>query len=355
MSLSAGIDRFQRRHPLSGYPLAVAYKFFDDQGGYLAALLAYYGFISLFPLLLLLTTVLEFVLRDNPELRERIVDSAMSQIPVIGSELGQPGQLSGGTVAVTIGVVGALYGGLGVAVALQNAMNVVWAVPRNDRPDPIRVRLRGMLLLSTVGTAIIGLTVVNGAIAAVDLGTTGKWLSIAGSLVLTAVLFVVAFRIGTVRELGVRDVLPGAIAAAIGWQALQSFGSIYVQHVIANASATTGVFAVVLGLLAFLYIAAILVVFCLEANAVRVDKLYPRSMLTPFTDNVVLTSGDKAAYVAQAKAQRHKGFQEIQVRFDKRSADSRSGDEESPDDQAGSDRSGSDGSGGDGSGSDPDS
>ncbi|HCS57530.1 MAG TPA: ribonuclease BN, partial [Gordonia polyisoprenivorans] len=147
----------------------------------------------------------------------------------------------------------------------------------------------------------------------------------------------------------------GAIAAAIGWQALQSFGSIYVQHVIANASATTGVFAVVLGLLAFLYIAAILVVFCLEANAVRVDKLYPRSMLTPFTDNVVLTSGDKAAYVAQAKAQRHKGFQEIQVRFDKRSADSRSGDEESPDDQAGSDRSGSDGSGGDGSGSDPDS
>ncbi|HCS57331.1 MAG TPA: ribonuclease BN, partial [Gordonia polyisoprenivorans] len=216
MSLSAGIDRFQRRHPLSGYPLAVAYKFFDDQGGYLAALLAYYGFISLFPLLLLLTTVLEFVLRDNPELRERIVDSAMSQIPVIGSELGQPGQLSGGTVAVTIGVVGALYGGLGVAVAIQNAMNVVWAVPRNDRPDPIRVRLRGMLLLSTVGTAIIGLTVVNGAIAAVDLGTTGKWLSIAGSLVLTAVLFVVAFRIGTVRELGVRDVLPGAIAAAIG-------------------------------------------------------------------------------------------------------------------------------------------
>ena len=106
MSLSDRIDRFQRRYPASGYPLAVAYKFFDDQGGYLAALITYYGFVSLFPLLLIFTTVLGIVLRDDPALQERIVDSALSQIPVIGDQLGDPGQFGGGVSHQTIDLRG---------------------------------------------------------------------------------------------------------------------------------------------------------------------------------------------------------------------------------------------------------
>ncbi|MGC4963451.1 YihY/virulence factor BrkB family protein [Gordonia sp. DT218] len=316
MSLSDRIDNFQRKYPKSGFPLAVAYKFFDDQGGYLAALITYYGFISLFPLLLVLTSVLGFLLEDNPDLQERIVDSALSQIPVVGDQLGESGQLSGSTTAVTIGVVSAIYGALGVSVAIQNAMNIVWAVPRNERPNPIRVRIKGSLLLSTVGLAVIGLTVLNGVTAAIDLGGDGRVLAMLGSLILYTAVFVVGFRFGTARPVSIRDVLPGALAAAVGWQVLQTFGSVFVQRVIANASATNGVFAVVLGLLAFLYLAAVMVVICLEFNAVRVDGLYPRSLLTPFTDNVVLMPGDEAAYSAQAQAQRSKGFQEIDVTFD---------------------------------------
>ncbi|MFW0794960.1 YihY/virulence factor BrkB family protein [Gordonia sp. CPCC 205515] len=315
MSVAGRIDAFQRRYPASGYPLAVAYKFFDDQGGYLAALIAYYGFISLFPLLLVFTSVLGFLLHDNPELQERIVDSALSQIPVVGSQLGGTNQLTGSTAAVTIGIVSAIYGGLGVAVAVQNAMNIAWTVPRNSRPNPVHVRIKGAVLLFTVGVAIIGLTVLNGFVAAVNLGADGRFLAIAGSIVLNAGVFLVAFLYGTARSVGVRDVLPGVIAAAVLWQGLQTFGAVYVQRVIARAGATYGVFAVVLGLLAFLYIAAVLIVICVECNVVRVDKLYPRSLLTPFTDNVVLTDGDKAAYSAAAKAQRHKGFERIAVTF----------------------------------------
>lgn len=317
MSFAERIDAFQLRYPKTGYPLAVAYKFFDDQGGYLAALIAYYAFISLFPLLLIFTTVLGLVLRGDADLQERILDSALSQIPVIGAQLGEPAQIGGGITGVAIGVIGAVYGGLGVSVAMQNAMNVAWSVPRNDRPNPIQVRLRGVLLLSTVGTAIIALTVVTTIASHLAVGTTARILTLTGSTIVTAIVFVVAFRLGTARPLSFGDVLPGSIAAAIGWQVLQSFGSIYVQRVIATASASNGVFAVVLGLLAFLYIAAVLVVVCLESNAVRVNKLYPRSLLTPFTDNVTLTEGDEAAYTAQARAQRSKGFQEIDVSFDK--------------------------------------
>lgn len=331
MSVAARIDGFQRRYPKTGYPLAVAYKFFDDQGGYLAALITYYGFISLFPLMLVFTSVLGFVLEGNPELQRQIVDSALSQIPVVGEQLGEQGQLSGSATAVTIGVVSAIYGALGVSVAIQNAMNIVWAVPRNERPNPIQARLKGAMLLSTVGLAVIGLTVLNGVIASIDLVGNGRVLAIVGPVILYAGVFVVGFRFGTARDVSVRDVLPGAIVAAIGWQALQTFGSVFVQRVIANASATNGVFAVVLGLLAFLYLASVMAVVCMEINAVRVDRLYPRSLLTPFTDNVVLTRGDRAAYQAQAQAQRHKGFQEIDVKFGRHERDdARSHDDSTP-------------------------
>jgi hypothetical protein len=111
-------------------------------------------------------------------------------------------------------------------------------------------------------------------------------------------------------------VVPGAIAAAMIWQALQSFGVVYVGHVVQRASATNGLFALVLGLVAFLYLSASAVVLCIELNVVRVRRMHPRALLTPFTDNVQLTSGDRRAYTRQAKAQRSKGFQRVEVTFD---------------------------------------
>ncbi|MFC8180492.1 YihY/virulence factor BrkB family protein [Rhodococcus sp. NPDC057297] len=310
------IDGFQRKHPAAGFPLAVVYKFLDDRGGYLAALIAYYAFLSLFPLLLLFTTLLGIVLAGNPDLQERILDSAMSQIPVIGAQLGEPDRLSGGVTAIVIGVAGSLYGGLGVSLAVQHALNTAWSVPRNNQPDPIRARVRGLLLLSTVGSAIIGLTVLNVVASSGLFGFAGGVLAILGAVALNSAVFAAAFRIGTARPLSVRDVLPGAVAAAVIWQALQSFGGIYIRYVVGNVSTSNGVFAIVLGLLGFLYVASVLIVICIEINAVRVDHLHPRALLTPFTDNVELTEGDKNSYTGQAEAQRNKGFQEITVTYD---------------------------------------
>ncbi len=156
------LDRLQQRSPAVGFVIAVIYKYVDDQANYLAALITYYAFVSLFPLLLLLTTVLEFVLAGRPQWREEIVESAIQQFPVIGDQLSQPGALSGGTTAVLIGVIGALYGGLGVGQALQNAMDTVWAVPRNVRPDPIKSRVRSLLLLIVLGSALIATTLLTG-------------------------------------------------------------------------------------------------------------------------------------------------------------------------------------------------
>lgn len=312
----ARLDEFQRNHPGAGFPIAVVYKFLDDRGGYLAALIAYYAFLSLFPLLLLFTTLLGIVLSGNPDLQERILDSAMSQIPVIGDQLGEPDRLSGGVTAIVIGVLGSLYGGLGVSLAAQHALNTAWSVPRNNQPDPIRARLRGLLLLTTVGTSIVGLTVLNVVASSGLFGVAGGILALAGAIMVNVVVFTAAFRIGTARQLTVRDVLPGALVAAVIWQALQSFGGIYIRYVVGNVSTSNGVFAIVLGLLGFLYVASVLIVICIEINAVRVDHLHPRALLTPFTDNVELTEGDKNSYTGQAEAQRNKGFQDITVTYD---------------------------------------
>ncbi|MGF0309649.1 YihY/virulence factor BrkB family protein [Rhodococcus sp. IEGM1428] len=316
MSVADRLDRLQRRRPVLGYPIAVVYKFVDDQGGYLAALITYYAFVSLFPALLLFSTVLGIVLVGSPELQQQILDSALGQIPVIGDELGQPDRISGGVVGLVVGGLGSLYGGLGVSVALQNATNTAWAVPKNVRPDPIRARVRGLGLLGTVGIATLTITAVNVLSAAGYFGPEAGPIVFTVATLLYVAVFVVAFRLATARPLSIRDVLPGAIAAGIIWQLLQSFGSVYVKYVVSNATVTNGVFAVVLGLLAFLYVTSLSVVMCIEINVVRVDRLFPRALLAPFTDDVELTEGDKLTYTGQAEAQRSTAFEEIEVTFE---------------------------------------
>lgn len=321
MSVVERLDRFQRAHPRAGLPIAVIYKFTDDQGSYLAALITYYGFLSLFPLLLLSSTTLNFVLAGDAGLQHRILNSALGQFPIVGNELADPHGVSGSGVGLAVGILGTLYGGLGVGQAVQNAMNVIWAVPRNRRPNPIKSRGRSLLLLVVVGLSALGTTVLSalGTSAksyGADIGLTFKILLIAASCVVNAVVFMAAFRFATARHLSFRDVAHGAIAAAIAWQLLQWFGTSYVGHVVKHASVTNSVFALVLGLIAWIYVESVVVVLAVEYNAVRVQKLYPRSLLTPFTDDVELTAADEEAYTEQAKAQQAKGFQSIDVDFD---------------------------------------
>jgi len=174
-----------------------------------------------------------------------------------------------------------------------------------------------------VTTAIVGVlatTILSGLGSSA--GAFGASFGLGFKVVLTAVavlvnagIFLLAFRVATARDVSFGEIAPGALLAGLGWQLLQSFGTAYVGHVVKNASATNGVFALVLGLIAWLYLEAVIVVLCAEVNVVRSRRLYPRALLTPFTDNVQLTGGDERAYTSAAKAQRNKGFQQIDVSF----------------------------------------
>ncbi len=321
MSLVERLDRLQRRRPAAGFPIAVLYKYTDDQGGNLAALITYYAFLSLFPLLLVLSTVLGLVLSGQPDLQQDVLDSALGQFPAIGPDLARPEKIGGGVLGLVLGLLAALYGGLGVAQAVQGAMNTAWTIPRNARPNPFKARLISIQLLGTVGLAIVATAalaaIANGAGGiAENLGIVFRVAVILAAVALNTLVFSLAFKIATARELTWAQVRPGAIAAAIVWQVLQTFGAAYVGHVSDSSTATGGVFAIVLGLIAFLYLAASLIVLCVEINVVRTDGLYPRALLTPFTDDVQLTPGDERAYSRQAEAQKAKGFQDVDVTFD---------------------------------------
>lgn len=315
------IDQFQRRHPVIGFPIALLYKFIDDQGIYLAALITYYGFLSLFPLLLLLTSIVGFVLQDNDDLRRRVLRSTLNQFPILREELANPRGLQGSTAAVIVGGLLAIYGALGVANSIQNAMNTAWAVPRNRRPNPFKVRVNSVLLILTAGLTVLATTVLSGLVSsptAYGVRLPGGIRVGAGTaaVLLNTVVAVIGFRVATARTLRKRDVLPGAITAAVLWQVLQVFGTAYVANVVKGAGTTYGTFNFVFGLFAWIFLAAVSLVFCAELNVVLSKRLYPRALLTVFTDRVDLTDADKRAYADAAGAQRLKGFEHITVSYD---------------------------------------
>jgi len=256
-------------------------KFGEDRAGDMAALIAYYGFFSLFPLLLVLVSVLGFVLQGNPSLQKSILDSALAQFPVIGEQLREHYEsLTANGVVMGIGTATALWAGLGVTRAAQRAMNTVWGVPLEQRPTFLASRARGLLMLVVLGSITVTALLLSGlGTATGELGAALRLLGFLGSLGLNIVLFLLAYRVLTVRHLSWADVLPGAVAGAVLWTGLQLVGTYVISHQVRRATPIYGTFAVVIGVLVWIWVGAQVTVLCAEVNAVRVQRLWPRSVL----------------------------------------------------------------------------
>ena len=321
MSAVGRLDRYQRRHSRLGLPIAVIYKFVDDRGSHMAALITYYSFVSLFPLLLLLYSILGFVLQSHPGVRADIEHSVLTNFPVIGPQLSKSiASFQGSGVALVIGVLGTLYGSIGAMQAAQAGFNQIYGVPRNRQPNPIKSRVRSLLLLALLGTWILvstGLSVILSTANDIsqDIGPTVKVVGYLLNYVVNVGLFAVAFRLLTARPLRFRQVLTGGMVAAALWMLVQGFGSSYISHAFKHTNHLYGVFAIVLVLLAWLYLQALILIISAELNVVLEYRLWPRSLLTPFTDDVELTDADRRVYEIYAKNQRFKGFETVTAEF----------------------------------------
>lgn len=322
----SGIDRAQRRVPVLGVPIAVFYKFYDDQGNYMVAALTYYAFVAIFPLLLLASSILGFVLQGRPELQEVVLDSALAQFPIIGDDLGRPEGLQGSTAGIVIGLLVALFGASGLGQAIQNTMNTAWAVPRNSRPNPFFARFKSLLLLMLAGLAVVAVSVVstlgaNTEVFSDQIGAPLRWLIRAGTVVLLGLVLTGLSRLAAARHDYVGRAWPGAFAVALMWQLLQYIGAIYASNVLTGTSTMNQTFGLVLGLIGIIYLAAVMGVLGIELNVVLARRLYPRSLATLFTDEVDLTDADRRTYAGLVHMNALKGFESVAVRFDERSGE----------------------------------
>jgi len=317
-------DDVQRRHVALAFPFAVIKKFTDDRASQLAALIAYYGFFSLFPILLVFATVASYVIRGNQELRERLLNSVVEQFPVVGTQIGETidesvRQLSNSPIALAIGIVGALWTGTAIVAAAQNAMDEVWDVPRVERPGPLARVTRAFLLFFVFGASIVLSTLLAGTG-----GETGwnaallKALSMTATVLISVAVFSFAFRALTVAHVSWRDVLPGAIFAAVAWTVLLLLGSWLVERQISRASAVYGFFAIVIGLLAWISLVAQLFLLAAEINVVRARRLWPRSLIAP-----PLADEDREVLASQAEEEKAHPEERVDVTFGERAGEGR--------------------------------
>jgi YihY family inner membrane protein len=304
------VDRFQQRHGLLGFPIGVVKKFGDDQAGKHAALLAYYAFLSLFPLLLVFVTLLSYALANDQELQQRVIDALISQFPVLGTQIKDSvTTIQGSGIGLVVGILGTLWGGLGITQAAQDAMNAVWNIPRKDRPNYWLRLARGLGSLLLVVVAVFTATALA-QLGRVSPGIGGRLLPFGGSLLLNLLLLIVLFQVLTGMWVPWRRLLPGAVCGAVGWSALQTLGVYIVQRQLEQANLIYGVFAVVIVLLSWLYLSAQLLLYAAEINVVLARRLWPRSLLQP-----PLTEPDRRVLAALAETEERRPEQIIEVSF----------------------------------------
>lgn len=317
MGVSERIDAFQRRYRWAAVPVAVGYKFIDDEGVYLVAVLSYYGFVSLFPLLLLAVTILGFVLRDDPAAQQAVLSSALRNIPVIGDQLRENvDSLDGSVTALGVGLLVALYGALGVTHAAQHTLNRVWAVPKAARPSVQSAYGRGLLMIVLAGTGIFLSAVATMAAEITGLGWLVQLGGVAVALALNIGMFLLAYRLLAAHPLPVQRVWVGAVVAGVTWQLILNFATYLISTRLQGSSASYGFFGIVLGLMAWIYVAMTVFVVCAELDAVLVQRLYPRSLFSIYPDDRNTTPADRRAYASYAETERQKDYQIVDVSFE---------------------------------------
>jgi membrane protein len=304
-------DGLQQRSPVLALAFATCKKFSDDQASYLAGLIAYFGFASIFPLLLVFISVLELLVRHDAGLRHRLLDSALSQYPGVSKELTNLPGLRATGFALVVGLFLALYGARRIVLAIQSAMNTAWGVPRYRRPKVPYSLLRGLGLLAVIGPGLIATVTLSG-LAGGEIGHLGSIWSrcavVGASLVLNFGLFWLGFRIATAKDVPTRDLRLSAILAAIAFEVLQLVGGYFITHQLETNSAY-GAFGIVLGLLAWLYLQAQLTLFLVELSVVRARHLWPRTLVQP-----PFAHADMRAYEMSARASQSEAELRIEVR-----------------------------------------
>jgi uncharacterized BrkB/YihY/UPF0761 family membrane protein len=304
------VDGWQRRTPWAGAAYGVVKKFGDDNANLVVVAMAWYGFTSIFPLLLVAVTLLGFIGQQG--ISDGLLHT-LQEFPVIGANFTVKGRgtLHGSTIGLIIGLLGLLYGAQGVTQTVQQAMATVWNIPQAERTGFLPRLGRSLAGLVTIGLSFVINAFVTGYITGGTHNYAIRIPVLAALIAINTGLYFATFALLTAKTIGPRGLLPGALAGAVGFTALITVGTGLAAHQLKNASATYGTFGTVIGIVAFLLLLAKISMYAAELNPVLARTLYPRAL--PLVDD--LTDADRRVLGDLVHAERRRDDQAIGVGF----------------------------------------
>lgn len=257
----------RRKYPAVDVGVETLEGFREHRTGRNAALLAHYGFLSVFPLILVMTTILGFVLQSDASLRARIVNSTLANLPIVGEQIHtDPSALRGSVLVLVFGLLAALWSGTKAFVGLQASLNDIAEIPLDDRPNLAITRLRALIGIGIIGGGQIGAAIVAGLTAKASIAGVNVVLLLIATFAINTTLLLLSFHWLCVKEQPWRQLLPGAVIGGFIYTGLQLFGVTVVGRSTAKAIPAYGTFASVIGLIAWLTLHAFVCLICAELN-----------------------------------------------------------------------------------------
>ena len=304
------VDTYQQQHKALAIPIAVFKKFSEDQSTNLASMIAFWAFFSIFPLMLVLVTLLGFFLPADT--KTSVLKDVAGYIPLLNTKT--IAGLSGSWWALIVGVVSALWSGSAVVRTVQFAFNSVWEIPYHQRPKLVEKVLRSIWVLGTIGVGLLISVLITGFVSGASntlhLAWFGHLIGYVIAIALDIGLFVAAFRMLTDRDISTRDVLPGALLSGFVFWVLQSLSSLIISHYLSNAQSTYGNFATVITMLWWFYITSIVTLLGAQLNVVLKERLYPRGLV-----DAPDTEADHRLYDNYAKERTYHEDEQVQTSF----------------------------------------
>ena len=316
MSVLKKVDAAQKATKPTGVAVATFKKFSEDKSTSLAAMMAFWAFFSIFPLLMVLVTVLGWVLPTST--KDSVLTHIAQMFPLLNPSTIKG--LSGAVWALIVGGVTALWSGLGAVRTTQTAFNSVWEIPYHERPGLVEQVLRSLRVLATIGVGLVLTTLISGFVTSsasgVHLGVVGRVAGYVIAALLDVGLFVAAFRMLTDREVTTRDVLPGALLSGIVFFILEQLSSVIIANRLKHAQATYGHFATVITILWWFYLSSVVTLLGAQLNVVLKERMYPRSVV-----DAPQTEADQRALQAYAQERTYQPEEKVEARVEREEGD----------------------------------
>jgi YihY family inner membrane protein len=305
------VDDAQRRSTPVAVAVGTFKKFSEDRSANLAAMIAFWGFFSIFPLFIVLVTCLAWFLPAGD--KASVLGHVAKMLPLLDPST--VGGLSGSWWVLILGLLTALWSGTGAVRTLQFAFDSVWEVPYHERAGLVQQTLRSLWVLATIGLGLVLTTLLSGLIASsasgINLGALGRVAGYVLAVVLNIGIFVAAFRLLTPRVESLRDVLPGALLSGLAFFVLQQLSALIVSHYLQNAQSTYGHFATVITILWWFYIQSLITLLGAQLNVVLKNNFYPRSLA-----KAPSTSADRRVLEAYAAERTYHPAQRVATRIE---------------------------------------